>query len=85
MSSCLSRSVRLPLQPRVLAGERAFPLLLLAMLAGCAHVAPQDRERLAHPTMTVADPTRAAEEHTRAVQEGATGGGFAAGGGCGCN
>jgi Domain of unknown function (DUF4266) len=35
--------------------------------------------------MSTSDPTRTAEEHVRAVQEGAIGGGFSSGGGCGCN
>jgi hypothetical protein len=35
--------------------------------------------------MSTSDPTRPAEEHVRAIQEGAIGGGFTAGGGCGCN
>ena len=35
--------------------------------------------------MTSADLARAGEEHVRAVQEGASGGGSTAGGGCGCN
>jgi hypothetical protein len=58
---------------------------LSALSAGCAPVAPYERGILAHPTMATADPTRSSEEHVRAVQEGATGGSFAAGGGCGCN
>ncbi|MEO8875647.1 MAG: DUF4266 domain-containing protein [Polyangiaceae bacterium] len=53
--------------------------------AACAHVAPYERGALAHPTMTTADPTGPGEAHARDVQEGAVGGGFTAGGGCGCN
>ena len=53
--------------------------------SGCASVAAYDRGKLAHPTMTSADLAGPGEEHMRAVQEGATGGGFEAGGGCGCN
>jgi hypothetical protein len=60
-------------------------LLLLPTLAACADIKPYERGALAHPTMTTADPTRPGEEHARDVQEGAVGGGFAAGGGCGCN
>jgi hypothetical protein len=52
---------------------------------GCAHVSPYEREKLAHATMATADPARSSEHHVRAVQEGATGGDDAAGGGCGCN
>jgi hypothetical protein len=66
--------------------RRRLPVLTLApILWSCAHVAPYDRAQLAHPTMTTSDLARAAEEHVRAVQEGAIGGGFSAGGGCGCN
>ena len=58
----------------------------LVALAGCANVAPYERGRLAHPTMTTSDFTGVGEQHARSVQEGATGGGgFSAGGGCGCN
>jgi hypothetical protein len=60
-----------------------LPILLLS--AACTHVAPYERERLAHPTMTTSDLAGAGEEHARDVQEGAVGGGFSAGGGCGCN
>jgi hypothetical protein len=35
--------------------------------------------------MTTGDLAGAAESHARAIQEGATGGGFEVGGGCGCN
>ena len=60
-------------------------LLVGVLLGGCTHVAAYDRAQLAHPTMTTSDLARTAEEHVRAVQEGAIGGGFSAGGGCGCN
>jgi hypothetical protein len=65
----------------------ALPLVLvLSLLAsGCAGVAAYDRGQLAHPTMTTSDLAGPGEEHMRAVQEGAMGGGFEAGGGCGCN
>jgi hypothetical protein len=59
--------------------------LLALCAAGCTHVAPYQRERLAHPSMTTADLAHPSEEHVRAVQEGAIGGGTSAGGGCGCN
>lgn len=62
----------------------AFLLAALASSA-CAHVAPYERELLAHSSMTTADLARPSEEHVRAVQEGAVGGGMSAGGGCGCN
>jgi hypothetical protein len=55
------------------------------VVAGCAHVAPYERERLAHSTMTTEDLARVSETHVVSVQEGAVGGGTASGGGCGCN
>jgi hypothetical protein len=60
-------------------------LAVVLLLVGCAGVAPYDRGRLAHPSMSASDLAQPSEEHVRAVQEGAIGGGFAAGGGCGCN
>lgn len=59
--------------------------LFVVSLAGCTRVAAYERGRLAHPSMTTADLAGPAEAHTRAIQEGATGGGFEVGGGCGCN
>ncbi len=59
--------------------------LVAASTVGCTHVAPYERGSLAHPSMTTSDLAPASEEHVRAVHEGAVGGGFAAGGGCGCN
>jgi hypothetical protein len=70
------------MSPRWLA---LFALLLVLGLAGCEHVAPYQRERLAHPSMVAEDPARSSEGHVRAVQEGSVGGGDSAGGGCGCN
>ncbi len=52
--------------------------------AACKHVAPYERGKLAHPTMTQAV-ERAASEHVHAVHEGAAGGGSVAESGCGCN
>jgi uncharacterized protein DUF4266 len=60
-------------------------LICAALLAACANVAPYDRGKLAHPSMTTADLAGPGEAHVRAVHEGATGGGFEVGGGCGCN
>lgn len=57
----------------------------LLLCAACANVAPYERGKLAHPSMTTSDIVSPSEEHVRAVQEGAVGGGAAAGGGCGCN
>jgi hypothetical protein len=63
----------------------SFGLLCLAsVLAGCTHVAPYERGRLAHPTMTQSMESAAAE-HVHAVQEGAAGGGAVGASGCGCN
>jgi hypothetical protein len=65
---------------------RVVLVLALAALAtsACTHVAPYDRGRLAHPTMTQAVGSAAAD-HLHAVQEGAAGGGSVAESGCGCN
>jgi hypothetical protein len=68
-----------------IAGLVLSALALTLAAQGCAHVAPYERERLAHSTMTTSDRARASEEHVRSVQEGAVGGGSSAGGGCGCN
>ena len=67
-------------------GLRALSCVAVVTLtSACTRVPVYARSTLANPTMTTSDLTRAAEEHVRAVQEGAIGGGFAAGGGCGCN
>jgi hypothetical protein len=63
----------------------SFLLLSVLTLTACAHVPAYERGALAHPTMTTADVAPSSETHVRAVQEGATGGGLEAGGGCGCN
>ena len=64
----------------------AFALGVMCLgLAGCVRVAPYQRTRLAHPTMTQSDPSGPGESHVRAVQEGAIGGSLEASGGCGCN
>jgi len=60
-------------------------LFVIVSFSGCARVAAYDRERLAHPSMSASDLAQPSESHVRAVQEGAMGGGFAPGGGCGCN
>jgi hypothetical protein len=59
--------------------------LIAFAAAGCHHVAPYDRELLAHPTMTLGDDESIGEAHVHAVQEGATGGRLEAQGGCGCD
>jgi hypothetical protein len=60
-------------------------LILLAFAASCSHVAPYDRGKLAHPTMTDARLDGPAAAHVTAIHEGATGGGPLFGSGCGCN
>jgi hypothetical protein len=60
-------------------------LCLLLGLAGCAHLKPYQRGRLAHPTMLLGDMARPGAAHVYAVREGAVGGGAGAEGGCGCN
>ena len=57
---------------------------LASLVAGCTHVAPYDRGRLAHPSMT-GELETVASAHVHAVHEGATGGGSVAESGCGCN
>jgi hypothetical protein len=66
-------------------GALACALLALAAGVGCAHVAPYDRGRLAHPMMTDDDLAGPAAGHVLAVHEGATGGGPLSESGCGCN
>lgn len=51
----------------------------------CTHVAPYERTRLAHPTMTTSELDGPAAGHVHAVHEGATGGGGLGESGCGCN
>jgi hypothetical protein len=57
----------------------------LSILAGCTHVAPYERARLADPNMTALDLDGPAAEHVYSVHEGAAGGGAVAESGCGCN
>jgi hypothetical protein len=63
-----------------------FALALVAtVVVGCVRVPAYDRGLLAHRSMTPGELEPPSESHVRAVHEGAAGGGFAAGGGCGCN
>lgn len=55
------------------------------VLDGCTHVRPYERGVLSKPTMTPGSVTGTGEEHLFEVHEGASGGGTAGGGGCGCN
>jgi hypothetical protein len=57
----------------------------LLLLSGCAHVAPYERGRLAHPTMRMTELAEPAEVHVYSVHEGAAGGTVGASSGCGCN
>lgn len=65
---------------------RAFFLIFAFSLscAACAHVAPYERGKLAHPMMTddLAGPATA---HVQSVHEGATAGKSLSESGCGCN
>ena len=56
----------------------------LSFATGCGRVAPYERAKLAHPTMT-GDMTGFAEAHIRSINEGAVGGSGGSGSGCGCN
>src|SRR5262249_28823306 len=58
-------------------------VLLAAASSACTHVAPYQREILAHPTMTPDDVATGMDAHVRAVSEGASGGLGGGGGGCG--
>ncbi|MDI3284619.1 DUF4266 domain-containing protein [Polyangium sp. 15x6] len=73
----------------VRAGRALLVVLVLGggLLAstGCAPVAPYERGKLAHPTMTAADMAGFGEGHLRAITEGAVGGSGGTGSGCGCN
>lgn len=63
---------------------RAIVVASAALSFACTHVAPYERGKLAHPTMTQPVDTAAAE-HVHAVNEGAAGGSAVAESGCGCN
>ena len=63
----------------------AFTALAAIVGAGCTHVPPFQRGRLAHPTMLLQETAGPGESHVYAIHEGATGGGAAVEGGCGCN
>jgi hypothetical protein len=58
---------------------------IAASSVACAHVAPYERGKLAHPMMTADGLEGPAASHVLAVHEGATGGGSLAESGCGCN
>ena len=62
-------------------------LLLLLALTGCTTVKPWERGNLAQDIMAwQPDPLKASlDNHIYFSKEGSSGGGQAAGGGCGCN
>jgi hypothetical protein len=66
-------------------GLFAAAALFFVFSAGCTRVAPYERGVLARPTMSPGSLAGPGEEHVYDVHEGATGGGTAGGGGCGCN
>jgi hypothetical protein len=69
-------------------GRAAVSVVLLGVVSfasGCAPVAPYERGKLAHPTMSAGSLSTMGEEHLRAISEGATGGSGGTGSGCGCN
>ncbi len=70
-----------------LARAVAVVFVAVGLLAstGCVTVAPYERGKLAHPTMSAGDVTGFGEAHLRAIHEGATGGNGGTGSGCGCN
>jgi hypothetical protein len=57
---------------------------LVLGLGACQHVAPYQRARLAHTTMT-GEWGSVGAAHMVAIHEGAVGGGGAGEAGCGCN
>ncbi|MCE9575601.1 MAG: DUF4266 domain-containing protein [Deltaproteobacteria bacterium] len=62
-------------------------LAIGALVAGCAHVKPWQRERLAKAKMQLSGDAQATEleQHVYESREGSAGGTGGAGGGCGCN
>ena len=62
-------------------------VLLPLVLWGCATVRPEEKERLAEPSMTFTSGgmVERHEEHVLENREGSYGAGNARGGGCGCN
>ncbi|HPH29183.1 MAG TPA: DUF4266 domain-containing protein [Pseudomonadota bacterium] len=65
--------------------QQRLVLTLALAFSGCARVPAYQRETLAHPTMLLVGMAGVAESHIYAIQEGASGGGSGAEGGCGCN
>ena len=67
--------------------RRAFAAAIVAVLAGCANVAPYQRGYLARPDMALEPSPGSAKalDKTFAAKEAAFGGASVGGGGCGCN
>jgi hypothetical protein len=87
-ASCMiSRMCRLIRHRRRLARALALvsAVTFAVAISGCAPVAPYERGKLAHPTMTAGGLSTMGEEHLHAISEGATGGSGGTGSGCGCN
>ena len=65
----------------------AVVCVTLVSLAGCATVAPYERERLARRDMELDrnGELSAGQQHATAYREGSSGAEGASGGGCGCN
>jgi len=66
----------------------ALTAVLAALLNGCGHVAPYEREALAKPIMDTTERERMRNKflsHLNDSREGAIGSSDNAGGGCGCN
>jgi hypothetical protein len=55
------------------------------LVTACARVPVYQRGKLAHPTMAPDGLDGPTASHVHTVHEGAIGGGFEVGGGCGCN
>jgi len=67
---------------------RVFAIITLVVLAsGCAQVKPWERGNLSQEVMAwQIDPLKSSlDNHVYFSKEGSSGGGQAAGGGCGCN
>ena len=68
--------------------RRKFTLAIALLgLAGCATVAPYERERLSRPDMSTDSDSdlHAGADHAKAYREGASGAVGTSAGGCGCN
>jgi hypothetical protein len=82
------RMHRVPARLRRAARGGALVLVVLATALstmGCAPVAPYERGKLAHPTMSAGSLSTMGADHLYAISEGATGGSGGTGSGCGCN